>query len=56
MCPLLWVLGPRPCVTHDQNLSSSISISGGKETDTDSPNNGKQTGSRPTSELDSSAA
>lgn len=41
---------PRPQVRRDYPLSLSISISGGKETNKDSPSNGERTGNSPSLE------
>ena len=41
---------PRPQVRRDHPLSLSISISGGKETNEDSPSNGERTGNSPSLE------
>lgn len=41
---------PRPQVRRDYPLSLSISISGGKETNEDSPSNGERTGNSPSLE------
>lgn len=40
-------LRTRPQVKRDHPLSLSISISGGKETNKDSPSNGERTGNSP---------
>ena len=41
-------LFPRPELRQDYPLNLSISLSGGKETNKDSPSNGERTGNSPT--------